>query len=292
MINFQLKKTLDASNGKMVLDVSGQISEGEFAIIYGPSGAGKTSILRMLAGLSKPDNGLIQFKDEIWFDSNQNKFTKPNKRNIGFVWQEYALFPNMTVRENLQFALDGDKNEAIINQLISIIELESLQHKKPKNLSGGQQQRVALARALVRQPSLLLLDEPLSALDESMRLKLQSYLLKVHNEFNLTTILVSHDLAEIFRMGDKIFLLQEGKISKRGLPEEVFSYQSISGKFRIIGTVVKIEESDVVFIVNVLIGNQIIKVVATDDEMSNLAPGDKVAVISKAFNPIILKLEH
>ncbi len=292
MINFQLKKTLDASNGKMVLDVSGQISEGEFAIIYGPSGAGKTSILRMLAGLSKPDNGLIQFKDEIWFDSNQNKFTKPNKRNIGFVWQEYALFPNMTVRENLQFALDGDKNEAIINQLISIIELENLQHKKPKNLSGGQQQRVALARALVRQPSLLLLDEPLSALDESMRLKLQSYLLKVHNEFNLTTILVSHDLAEIFRMGDKIFLLQEGKISKRGLPEEVFSYQSISGKFRIIGTVVKIEESDVVFIVNVLIGNQIIKVVATDDEMSNLAPGDKVAVISKAFNPIILKLEH
>ncbi len=290
MIKFRLKKRLDAASGKMHLNVSSTIANGEFAVIYGPSGAGKTSILRMIAGLLKPDEGFISVDEKVWFDSNTNQFIKPNRRKIGFVWQEYALFPNMTVRENLRFALEDQADNNTIDHLIATIGLENLQDKKPETLSGGQKQRVALARALVRKPSVLLLDEPLSALDEAMRIKLQSYLLKVHHEFNLTTILVSHDLTEIFRLADKLLMLDEGQIVKEGKPDVVFAYQNISGKFRITGSIVNIEISDLIFVISVLVGNQIIKVVATEEEKSNLQLGDKVAVISKAFNPIIHKL--
>ncbi|MEJ2616114.1 MAG: ATP-binding cassette domain-containing protein, partial [Ignavibacteriaceae bacterium] len=160
----------------------------------------------------------------------------------------------------------------------------------PSTLSGGQKQRASLARAIVRKPEILLLDEPLSALDNEMRLKLQDYILKVHRLFNLTTILVSHDISEIFKMSDRVVRLNRGKITNEGIAAEVFKEKYISGKFRFTGDVLKIESDDVVYIVSVLVGNNIIKVIATQEEIENLKTGDKVMIVSKAFNPLIIKL--
>ncbi len=292
MININLTKTLQGPDGKMMLEVEARINQGDLVVIYGVSGAGKTSILRMLAGLLKPESGKITVNNACWFDSEKKIYLKPRQRKVGFVWQDYALFPNMTVRENLQYALHKSQPDHILTELIDIIELNQLQDRMPQSLSGGQQQRVALARALVRGPEVLLLDEPLSALDEGMRVKMQDFLLKVHHQYGLTTILVTHDMAEIFKLAKKIFLLDKGKIVKQGAPHEVFSHQDISGKYRITGTVLKIDPNDVVFVVSVLIGSQIIKVIATAEERKGLKIGDKVLIISKAFNPIIMKINN
>lgn len=290
MINISLKKNLQGAHGKMTLEVACRISPGDLVVIYGVSGAGKTSILRMMAGLFSPESGKIEVNNSSWFDSKKNINIKPQHRKAGFVWQDYALFPNMTVKQNLRYALQKGQPEKIIEELMDIIELTQLQNRKPHSLSGGQQQRVALARALVRQPEILLLDEPLSALDGGMRIKMQDYLLKVHNQYNLTTILVTHDLAEIFKLAKKIFILDQGKFINQGTPQEVFSHQHISGKYRISGTVLDIEANDIVYVVSVLIGSQIIKVIATEQERNGLKTGDNVLIISKAFNPIILKI--
>ena len=283
MINIKLTKTLHGPDGKMMLQVDSQINQGDLVVIYGVSGAGKTSILRMLAGLLRPESGKIQVNNISWFDSQKNIHIKPQQRKVGFVWQDYALFPNMTVKQNLQYALPKSQPDHILAELIDIIELNQLQDRMPHSLSGGQQQRVALARALVRGPEILLLDEPLSALDEGMRAKMQDFLLKVHEQYNLTTILVTHDMAEIFKLAKKIFILDKGKIIKQGAPHEVFTHQDISGKYRITGTVLKIDPNDVVYVISVLIGSQIIKVIATASERKDLKIGDKVLVIFKSF---------
>lgn len=290
MIDIRLKKELQGAHGKMTLEVDSQIHPGDLTVIYGVSGAGKTSILRMLAGLFKPDSGKIEVNNSCWFDSEKRIDVKPRHRKVGFVSQDYALFPNMTVRQNLRYALDKGQPEKIIAELMDVTGLTQLQHRKPDTLSGGQQQRVALARALVRQPEILLLDEPLSALDEGMRVKMQDYLLMLHHQFNLTTLLVTHDMAEIFKLAGKIFILDQGQFVRQGSPQEVFAYQEISGKYKITGTVLHIEPNDIVYVVSVLIGHQIIKVIASEAERKGLKTGDRVLIISKAFNPIILKI--
>jgi molybdate transport system ATP-binding protein len=198
----------------------------------------------------------------------------------------------MTVKENLWYALEHRQDPVIITQLLDIIELESLKNRKSGTLSGGQKQRVSLARALVGQPDILLLDEPLSALDEGIRSKLQDYILRVHEKYNLTTILVSHDLPEIFKLSDQIFLLNKGKIERSGTPSEVFLSNKISGKYRFTGSIIEKSKNDVVYVIGVLVGNNLIKVIATEDEGNSLNIGDKVMVVSKAFNPLILKLNN
>ena len=289
MIDIFLKKDLQGAHGRITLEVEAQINQGDLAVIYGVSGAGKTSVLRMVAGLFKPDIGRIEVNNDTWFDSSNGVNRKPRHRSVGFVSQEYALFPNMTVRENMEYALDKGQPGKIITELMEVTGLNQLAGRKPHTLSGGQQQRVALARALVRKPEILLLDEPLSALDEGMRIKMQDYLLKLHHQYHLTTLLVSHDMAEIFKLANKIFILDQGKFVRQGTPHQVFSHHEISGKYRISGTVLEIEPNDIVYVVSVLIGNQIIKVIATEEEKNDLKTGDRVLLISKAFNPVILK---
>ncbi len=222
MIHFNLDKALRFSGGKMNLQVEIRAEEGSFITLYGKSGAGKTSVLRMLAGLMRPDAGQIAVGEEVWFDEERGIHLRPQKRSVGFLFQDYALFPNMTVKENLEFALLKDQPQAIIKELIELIELGELQDRRPETLSGGQQQRVALARALVQRPQLLLLDEPLSALDLDMREKLQRYLLKVHQEYGLTTILVSHDQQEIQRLSDQVYEVEQGRILRYGTPGIMF----------------------------------------------------------------------
>jgi molybdate transport system ATP-binding protein len=290
VITLSFYKILKTSEGNLPLDVNLKISEGEFISIEGHSGAGKTSLLRLIAGLLKPDKGFIKVDGKEWVDTEKGIFLPPQKRSIGFVFQDYSLFPNMTVLKNIEFALNGNKNKVQIEEIIEMMELKNLKDRHPDSLSGGQKQRVALARAIVRHPKILLLDEPFSALDSEMKMKLQDYVLEIHKRFNLTTILVSHDVSEIFKMSNRVIRLSKGKIFSEGEALNVFHNSYISGKFRFNGEVLFVEKDDVVFIVSVLIGNNIVKVIASEEEAVLLQPGDKVMIVSKAFNPLIIKI--
>lgn len=294
MLSIHLHKTLLAAQGKMALTIDTQIQSGIITTLFGESGAGKTSVLRMIAGLLKPDNGRLVVNGKVWYDAAKRIWLKPQQRSIGYVFQDYALFPNMTVRQNLEFAFASKKerhqNQPVIEELISLVALQELQHRKPATLSGGQRQRVALARALVTQPDLLLLDEPLSALDQTMRQKLQNYLLRLHQKFNTTILLVSHEVGEIFKVSHQVLVLEQGRITRQGTPAQVFSHHQVSGKFQLTGKVLQIDKEDVVHLVSVLIGNQIIKVIADESDITNLGIGDEVLVASKAFNPLIKKI--
>lgn len=291
MISCTLEKVLKAAGGEMKLHLELELRKGELVTLYGESGAGKTSSLRMLAGLLTPDRGRIVVEGQTWFDSEKKTNLKPQERNLGFVFQDYALFPHMTVRENLEYGAKNKADKSMVSHLIEMVALGDLQDRKPETLSGGQKQRVALARALVGKPDLLLLDEPLSALDAKIRTKLQDDILAVHREFGLTTLLISHDLGEIHKLSDRVVELEQGKVVRQGSPEDLFLGGKLSGKFRFTGQVLKIEAAGVVHIVTVLIQNQLVKVVAQENEIRDLRVGDRVLVASKAFNPVLYKLD-
>lgn len=222
MIEIQITRKLHGADGELNLQFETHIKPGELVTIFGPSGAGKSSVLRMIAGLLKPNSGKIIVDGQVWFDKNEKIDLKTAARDIGMVFQDYSLFPNMTVRGNLEFALQKGQPKNVVAEILELTQLENLQDKKPALLSGGQKQRVALARALIRKPKILLLDEPLSALDSGMRVKLQDYILEYHQKFNLTTILVSHDFNEIIKLSKRVLLLEGDKIQKDGSPKEVF----------------------------------------------------------------------
>ena len=174
---------------------------------------------------------------------------------------------------------------------MSVFGLMEFRKRKPNGLSGGQKQRVALARAIARKPQLLLLDEPLSALDAEMRIQLQNEIAQAHQMSGATTIIVSHDLNEVFRLATKVMCIENGSLIRSGSPEDVFSDNQISGKVQITGQIARITKQDTVNIVTVITGNnKIINVVAFDNDIEKLTVGDSVMVFSKAFNPMIFKL--
>ena len=277
-----LKKELLGSDGKIYLEVNERIDDSQLVVLFGKSGAGKSTILKMIAGLMDPEEGRIVIGDEVWFDSRDGINLPPQKRKVGFVFQDYALFPNMSVEKNLYYALDDSNNRHKVDEVLEIMELESLRTQTPQTLSGGQKQRVALARALVREPKILLLDEPLSALDFSMRAKLQDELLRVQRYYNITTILVSHDIAEVYKLASHVLELTSGKISATGTPDEIFGGANISGKFKFSGEILNIAPSDIVFVVSVLVGQSVIKVVCTADEVQGLHVGKRVVLDRKS----------
>lgn len=290
MIELDIIKPLYTADGIIDLKVNKQINKGDFLTLFGKSGSGKTTLLRILAGLETPKSGKIVVDKEIWFDSSKKINLSPQKRNVGFVFQDYALFPNMSVRKNLEFALKNKNEIKKVDEILEIMEIENLSNMKPELLSGGQKQRVALARTLMTNPKMLLLDEPLSALDTTMRLKLQDELSLIHQKFNITSILVSHDISEVFKLSNRVFKINLGEIQQDGTPNEVFSNQNISGKFKIIGEILSIKKSDILYIVEVLTNNEIVKVTAVEDEIKDLKIGDKLLLSSKAFNPILMKI--
>ncbi|WP_418114783.1 ABC transporter ATP-binding protein [Vibrio scophthalmi] len=198
------------------------IEQGEFITLLGPSGCGKSTLLRSLAGLNPVDGG------EIWVNDEEITHQTPQQRGIGMVFQSYALFPNMTVEGNIAFGLKMKKlsNDEIQREVAKVIELVDLKGKEkqyPHQLSGGQRQRVALARALVVKPRILLLDEPLSALDAKIRKHLRQQIRDIQKEMNLTTIFVTHDQEEAMIMSDRIFLMNKGEIVQAGTPEEIYT---------------------------------------------------------------------
>jgi molybdate transport system ATP-binding protein len=273
------------------LVVQTKVLPGNLVAIFGESGAGKTTLLRILAGLTNPDKGIISFGNTVWFDSEKKINLPPQQRKISLMFQDYALFPNMTIEKNIQFA-QPESNPSEINELLNLFGLYELRKRKPAGLSGGQKQRVALARALARKPQLLLLDEPLSALDAEMRNALQNEIAKVHQLLGITIFLVSHDLNEVFKLASHVIYLENGMVRQTGTPEEVFSDNRISGKIQITGQIARIEKQDSINVVTVISGGtQIMKVIAFDSDLEDLKVGDQVMVFSKAFNPIICKLQ-
>ncbi|MFA5351344.1 MAG: ATP-binding cassette domain-containing protein [Candidatus Omnitrophota bacterium] len=223
MIKARLKKQLFTVQGKTNLEIDFEIKKGEFATIFGKSGTGKTTILRMLAGLVDPEEGYIQVDGQVWFDSCRKINLPPQKRQVGFAFENYALFPNMTVRQNLEFALARNKNKSdFTDELLKMSGLKEFAGRRPTELSGGQKQRVALIRAIARESKVFLFDEPLSALDTGTRLWIQDALLGIYMRFGTTAILVSHDLPEVFKLSRLVFVIEEGKIIRSGKPADVF----------------------------------------------------------------------
>lgn len=288
MININIKKMLYGTLGNMSLKIDINIKQGEFIALTGVSGSGKTTLLRLLAGLENIDNGIISVNKKIWVDTYRNKlFVPTQKREIGYLFQDYALFPNMSVRENLLFV---EKDIQLANKLLDMVGLKSLENRFPNSLSGGQQQRVSLCRALMSKPKILLLDEPLSALDLNMRKKLQDDILKFHKEFNTTTIMVSHDPSEIYKLSSRVILLQHGKIIKDGEAKEVLLKTTGSQKFSFEGEILDIYRVDILNVAIVSIVGQLVKVVLDSKQDEELQIGDIVTISTKAFAPTISKI--
>ncbi|MDD2895140.1 MAG: ATP-binding cassette domain-containing protein [Aliarcobacter sp.] len=281
MIKIDINKKLHGANGEMDLNVNLEIKQGEFLALAGLSGSGKTTLLRILAGLETA-SGTININNNIWLD---NKFClAPQKREIGFVFQDYALFPNFSVIDNLLYV---NKDKELANYLLKMTELEELKNRFPLTLSGGQKQRISLCRALMNRPKILLMDEPLSALDSNMRTKLQNEILTLHKEFNTTTIMVSHDPSEIYRLANRVVILNFGEIINDGLPKDILLKTKGSQKFSFEGELLDIIKVDVIHVAIVSIGQQLVEVVVSRDEIKSLKIGQKVSISTKAFSPTI-----
>lgn len=289
MIRVEIAKKLRGAKGEIDFYLSHTFNDGQFWSIFGESGIGKTTLLRMIAGLETPDSGVIEADDKVWFDSAKKLNLPPQNRKVGFVFQSYALFEHMSVIENLMFAQPKKDREKAL-KILEKMELKELANSKPKELSGGQRQRIALARAIAQEPKVLLLDEPLSALDAIIRSKLQDELKKTHDDFRLTTLMVSHDRSEVFKLSDYALWLKDGKIYKKGIPKEIFLPQNQSNKFIFNGELLHLEKRDIIFVATVGIGQNIVEVAIDESDAKLLKVGDEVQVGAKAFNPIIQKI--
>jgi molybdate transport system ATP-binding protein len=287
-IEFSLRKSLHGPGGTMAFDATATVAGGIFVTLFGPSGAGKTTLLRMLAGLVRPDAGRIAVDGECWFDSKRRIDVPPQRRAIGFVFQDYALFPNLTIRENVAYAVEKEDGKWV-DELIELMSLQGMRDRLPQTLSGGQKQRVALARAIARKPKLLLLDEPLSALDIGLRAQLQDQIADLHRRFGLTTMLVSHDLGEVFKLSQQVLCIEHGAIVQTGTPAELFLKQRLGGKINLRAQVLAIRREEVVHVVSLLFGQDVVEVIATDDDIASIRVGDMVEVAAKAFSPTLFK---
>jgi len=210
LLHVHVRRTLR----EFTLDVNFHTAEGIVALV-GPSGAGKTLTLDAIAGLLHPDSGRIIASERVLFDSEARIYVKSRDRNIGYVFQHYALFPHMTVAQNIAFGLHRmprTKRESRVKEMLDVVDLSPFGNRHPDTLSGGQRQRVALARALAPSPSVLLLDEPLAALDAPLRLRLGAELRRLHELFHIPMVLVTHDPAEAERIADSIVSIDGGRV--------------------------------------------------------------------------------
>ncbi len=257
-----LKKSFGAT--QVVHDFNMAIEKGEFISFLGPSGCGKTTVLRMIAGFETPSGGTIEIagKDQTYL--------KPNQRNIGMVFQAYALFPNMNVADNVAFGLkisgmpkaDIDKR---VKEMLALIHLDHLAERYPYQLSGGQQQRVALARALAPKPQVLLLDEPLSALDAKIRVSLREEIRHIQQQLGITTVFVTHDQEEALSISDRIVVMNAGKADQIGTPFEIYNRPTTRFVASFVGTL------------------NVLDAVVTDQGAGIVQIGDKTLAIKEAI---------
>ncbi len=207
-------------------------------VLFGPSGGGKSTILRCLAGLEQPEQGTIRFGEQTWFDAENRIFWSPQKRDIGYLFQEYALFPHLRVEANIAYGLMGisiAERRRKVAEMLDLFELTGMEQRYPRQISGGQQQRVALARVLVRRPRLLLLDEPFSALDATLRAEIRPELRRVLAQFDVPVMLVTHERSEVIALADQVVVVDEGKIRQTGAVYEVFNRPMDMSVARVVG---------------------------------------------------------
>ncbi len=287
MIHINITKKIHTHQGIIDFNVDKSFNKGEFITISGKSGTGKTTLLRMIAGLTEPDSGTINVHDEIWFDSATRKNRTIQKRKCGFVFQETTLFPHMTVLQNILYAHNDKK---LAYELLELLEITALAERLPAKLSGGQKQRVAIARALAIKPEILLLDEPFSSLDMNLKSIVQDELKRVHERFGTLMMLVTHDYTDIFKLSTRTLYLTPGTIERDGSAYEVYLNQLTSHKFSFTGKILDIQKNDLVY--NALIGSThgIIETIVTEDDVKDLIIGDMVHVGSKSFSPVLHKL--
>ena len=218
-----------------VEDFNLQVERGEFVSFLGPSGCGKTTTLRMIAGFEMPDSGSIRIND------TDITFRPPNQRNVGMVFQAYALFPNMTVAGNIGFGLKVAKKSAAdvatrVMEMLALIKMQKFGDRYPYQLSGGQQQRVALARALAIHPTVLLLDEPLSALDAKIRVSLRQEIRAIQRQLGITTVYVTHDQEEALSLSDRVVVMSEGRVEQIGTPFQIYNFPKTPFVASFVGT--------------------------------------------------------
>ncbi|MBQ8955503.1 MAG: ABC transporter ATP-binding protein [Lachnospiraceae bacterium] len=256
----RLEKVSKSFDGELILDdLDLTIHENEFVTLLGPSGCGKTTTLRIIGGFEKPDKG------RVYFDGTEITALAPNKRPLNTVFQKYALFTHMDVAENIAFGLKiknkpQDYIEDKINYALKLVNLDGYEHRMPSSLSGGQQQRVAIARAIVNEPKVLLLDEPLGALDLKLRQDMQYELIRLKNELGITFIYVTHDQEEALTMSDHIVVMNQGYIQQEGSPEDIYN------------------EPENAFVADFIGDSNIIRATMVKDELVNILGTDFICV--------------
>lgn len=210
MLHVQIRKQLFHYDLEVEFSASNEI-----IVLFGPSGSGKTTVLNSIAGLTEPDSGIISLENKVFF--NNQKSLRTRERNIGYLFQDYALFPHMTVEKNIQYGIKKKEKEhnQTVEKLLEVLGIQHLLTKYPHQISGGEKQRVALTRALATEPSILLLDEPLSALDSETRADCQDELLRLHDIWKIPFVIVTHDMDEAKKLGNQLLFLETGKIIKK-----------------------------------------------------------------------------
>lgn len=287
----RLRKTLRSADGPMDLAIELEVDVRERVALFGPSGSGKTSVLRMVAGLLRPDEGLIRVGDETWFDSTAGIDLPPHRRRPGLVFQDHSLFPHRSAYGNILDGLPpGPDRPARARALLERFELAGVADHRPARLSGGQSQRVALARTLASQPRTLLLDEPLSALDAALRGRMLEEIARHLEAERRPTLLVSHDIGEVWRLAHRVLRLERGAVVASGTPAQVFTGGSSTPRLRLPGIVLALEHSEGLVVVTVDAGGDIMRAVVSLEEASRLAPGDTILLAAKAFETMILPL--
>jgi len=260
---------------QVVKDFNMSIEKGEFVSFLGPSGCGKTTVLRMIAGFESPSDGTIAINGK-----NQNRL-KTNQRNIGMVFQAYALFPNMNVFDNVAFGLKvagkpKGEIETRVKEMLKLIHLEHLADRYPYQMSGGQQQRVALARALAPKPQVLLLDEPLSALDAKIRVSLREEIRQIQSQLGITTVFVTHDQEEALSISDRIVVMNAGRADQIGTPSEIYNRPATRFVASFVGTLNMIEATVADPAANtVKVGENVVKL---RESVGTLKGGDRISI--------------
>jgi molybdate transport system ATP-binding protein len=226
------------SGFEVVCRWSDPIEEPRITVLIGASGSGKTTVLRCIAGLERPHRGRIRFGEEVWFDATRGINLPPQRRNVGVLFQDYALFPHLTVQQNIAYGsrgLDRGETAVRVTELLEMLKLTGFEHRRPRELSGGQQQRVALARAMFRRPRLLLLDEPLSAVDRPTGDELREELATLIRTLAVPAYIVTHDRADALTLADRTVLFDEGRIIQAGSTQEVFDAPLTPAAARLVG---------------------------------------------------------